>query len=72
MSITASDRDLTTGQIARHFKVPEWCVVALLRRKLLGFEPRRLGPWRSFSRDQLPLVEAALGKVGSVPAGEVA
>ena len=56
-------RFLTTGQLARHFAVPEWQIDQLFRRQLLP-PPDRAGHLRIVMREDLPRVRAALVQAG--------
>ena len=67
---------LTTGQIALHFRVPEWQVVRLFTRKFLP-EPARFQRARVIPEGSLPAVREALVRAGylkpdQVPAREPA
>ena len=53
----------TTGDLAQHFGVPSWRVLAAIRRGFLG-EPERVGIYRVWTEEDLPRVREALVKAG--------
>jgi len=53
----------TTGQVANHFGVELWQVLAAIRRGLIS-EPKRVGHYRFFTEADLPAVEAGLRQGG--------
>lgn len=53
----------SVGAISRHYGVEPWQVRRAIARGFLG-EPARVGPYRIFTPEQLPLVRAALIKAG--------
>jgi hypothetical protein len=63
MTMAAERAFLTTGQVGRHFHVPEWTIARLFTRGLLP-EPARVGRFRVISEADLPAVRQALESAG--------
>jgi hypothetical protein len=61
----------TTGDVARHFRIPAWQVLQTIKRGFLA-EPPRLGIHRFFAEEDLPRVQQALERAGYLRNAEVA
>jgi hypothetical protein len=61
--MSAPDKLLTLGQIARRYGCQLWQVRRLYERRLLP-EPQRVSTYRVLTEADVPLVEAALRKAG--------
>jgi hypothetical protein len=54
---------LTIGAVAIHFGIPPWQVRRTIERGFLA-EPARVGAYRVFLTEELPMIQAALEKAG--------
>lgn len=61
---------LTTGDVARHFRLPVWKVRRAMDRYFSG-EARRVGPYRVFLPSDLEKIRAALVTAGYLSPAEV-
>jgi hypothetical protein len=67
MSATATT--FTTGEASRVLGVPEWRLTSLYKRGLLA-EPRRFGPYRVLTEEDVEQARLALVRLGVLPSPE--
>jgi hypothetical protein len=62
--------DITLGDIARHYQLPDWIVRRLFTNKHLEEPRRRAGRWRLFSPRDVAAIERKLRELGYLPSRE--
>jgi hypothetical protein len=64
-----ASREMTLGDVARHFGIQLWQIQRLYQRGLLS-QPRRIGSYRVVSARDLPVIRAALRAAGYLGKGK--